>query len=195
MRCLGSDGVHAVFDGGGVVCFVGRCREDDSVGGLDGAAAVDEVGVDSAVLSGAEGGQIDVLAGFAVDCGLKRQDDARRAGVAGEVAANDSRIGKFCSWLAGGRSIRNVAPTLPLSKVMQTRLSCGQHPGVCPMKLSRSAGSLTVSAWEAKRSFRIGSGASALCCADVLLSDDRDIRITSSDVASECSWTAERTTS
>ncbi len=52
--CLGSDGVHAVFDGGGVVCFLGWWWEDDAVGGFDGAAAVDEFGVDVAVFGGAE---------------------------------------------------------------------------------------------------------------------------------------------
>lgn len=43
--------------------------------------------------------------------------------------------------------MRRVAPTLPLSRVMQTKLSLGQKPRVCPMKLSRSAGSLMVSAF------------------------------------------------
>lgn len=43
--------------------------------------------------------------------------------------------------------MRRVAPTLPLSKVMQTRLSFGQNPKVCPMKLSKSAGSLMVSSF------------------------------------------------
>ncbi len=65
-RRLGSDGVHEVFDGDGVVCFLGWRREDDLVGGFDGAAAVDEFGVDAAVFGGAEGGQADVLSGFAV---------------------------------------------------------------------------------------------------------------------------------
>ena len=67
--CLGSDGVHAVFDGGGVVCFVGRRREDDPVGGFYGAAAVNELGVDAAVFSGADG-QADISPGLAVVGGV-----------------------------------------------------------------------------------------------------------------------------
>src|SRR4029453_14074221 len=41
--------------------------------------------------------------------------------------------------------MRRVAPTRLLSRVMQTRLSLGQKPRVCPMKLRTSAGVLMVS--------------------------------------------------
>ena len=69
MGCLCSDGVHAVFDGCGMFCLVRRSRKNDAVCGFDGAAAIDELGVDSAVFSGAEG-QSDVLSGVAVVGGV-----------------------------------------------------------------------------------------------------------------------------
>ncbi|MFJ5956582.1 hypothetical protein ACIQC5_11575 [Paenarthrobacter sp. NPDC092416] len=47
------DGFHVVFDGGGVLMLVGRRRQGDSVGGFEGAAAVDEFGVDLGVFGGA----------------------------------------------------------------------------------------------------------------------------------------------
>ena len=41
--------------------------------------------------------------------------------------------------------MRRVAPMLFSFRVMQTRLSCGQKPKVCPMKLRTSDGVVIVS--------------------------------------------------
>lgn len=61
----GSDGVHVVFDGGSLGSCLGAGWEGDLVGGLDGAAAVDEFSVDRAGLRGGDG-QGEFVAWFAV---------------------------------------------------------------------------------------------------------------------------------
>ncbi|MGY3317421.1 hypothetical protein [Arthrobacter sp. TE12232] len=52
---LGCDGFDVVFDGSRLGCFLAGGWEGDAVGGLDRAAAVDELGVDRAGLGGADG--------------------------------------------------------------------------------------------------------------------------------------------
>jgi hypothetical protein len=65
---LAGDGIYVVFDGGRFgLCLVAG-REGDPVGGFDGAAAVDEFGVDRAGLGGADG-QGEAGAGVAVGGG------------------------------------------------------------------------------------------------------------------------------
>ena len=80
-----------------MVCFLGWRWEDDLVGGFDGAASVDEFGVDAAVFSGAVR-QADVLSGLAVigGVGVIADEDAVSDGDA--VFCQDS-----CECCNGGR--------------------------------------------------------------------------------------------
>ena len=79
--------------------------EDDSVGGFDGAAAVDEFGVDAAVFGGADG-QAEVLSGFAVvgGVGVVADEDS--------VADGDAVFGEDSGERGDGRCVGFGLPGL-----------------------------------------------------------------------------------
>lgn len=150
MGCLGSDGVHTFFDGEGAVCRLGGRWEDDLVGWFDGAAAVNELRVDAAVLGGADG-KTDVLVGLAVIGGVGVVVDENPVADGNAVFREHSRerrdgrcIWLRLSWLAvlggvqGEHDARRAGVT---GEVTADRLGVGEFcPGV-PGKVDAEGGS------------------------------------------------------
>jgi hypothetical protein len=136
----GAEGQADVLSGFAVVGGVGVVADEDPVADGDAVLGKDpgECGNGGCVRLG--------LPWLAVLGGVEGEDDTRRAGVTGEITADRPGVGKFCSGVSGEVDAER-GPDLAFVQVMQTKLSFGQKPRVCPMKLSKSAGSLIVSAF------------------------------------------------